>query len=207
MQVVATSWSTVAARNSTREPPMGTPSNPFTTTTSEKAVAIQTTSAIDQTLVSMISVGVTGMTSRCSIVPCSRSRISAAPVRMIDSIVIELMTLVIAPNQLLSELGLKRARSARSTGRASARRDSGRRIPPTSLVTIELDVAAAGEGLRHARRVDVELDLRDAARQHVALEVRRNDEGEGVGARVHAGVHLCSRDERRAARSRADRRR
>jgi hypothetical protein len=36
----------------------------------------------------MISNGVTGMTSRCSIVPCSRSRISAAPVRMIDSMVI-----------------------------------------------------------------------------------------------------------------------
>ena len=35
----------------------------------------------------MISNGVTGITSRCSMVPCSRSRMSAAPVRMIESMV------------------------------------------------------------------------------------------------------------------------
>ncbi|MNE98067.1 hypothetical protein D3C80_1965330 [compost metagenome] len=64
----------------------------------------------------MISVGVTGMTSRCSIVPCSRSRMRAAPVRTIDSMVIEVMMLVIEPNHDLSSDGLKRALSVRSTG-------------------------------------------------------------------------------------------
>ena len=81
-----------------------------------------TASAIDQILLAMISNGVTGMTSRCSIVPCSRSRISAAPVRMIDSSVTWLMSSMTAPNQALFRLGLKRARSARSTGRMVAAR-------------------------------------------------------------------------------------
>ena len=53
--------------------------------TSATIAASSSTSPIDQTLASMISAGVTGITSRCSMVPCSRSRISAAPVRMIDS--------------------------------------------------------------------------------------------------------------------------
>lgn len=71
---------------------------------------------MDQTFASMISVGVTGMTSRCSMVPCSRSRISAAPVRMMDSIVTLLMISIRLPNQACVRLGLKRMRTARSTG-------------------------------------------------------------------------------------------
>ena len=71
---------------------------------------------MDQTLASMISVGVTGMTSRCSTVPCSRSRISAAPVRMMDSMVIRLTSSISEPNHTFDSAGLKRMRSARSTG-------------------------------------------------------------------------------------------
>ena len=41
----------------------------------------------------------TGMTSRCSIVPCSRSRISAAPVRITVSIVTLLITCITEVNQ------------------------------------------------------------------------------------------------------------
>ena len=80
------------------------------------AAATSTTRPIDQTLDSMISAGVTGITSRCSMVPCSRSRISAAPVRMIDSMVTLLMISISAPNQDCSRLGLNRARRASSTG-------------------------------------------------------------------------------------------
>ncbi len=47
--------------------------------------------AIAHILLIMISKSATGMASRCSTVPCSRSRISAAPVRMIDSMVTPLM--------------------------------------------------------------------------------------------------------------------
>jgi hypothetical protein len=39
-------------------------------------------------------------------VPCSRSRMRAAPVRMIDSMVIWLMICDRLPNQLLSSVGL-----------------------------------------------------------------------------------------------------
>ncbi|KAG1066847.1 hypothetical protein G6F40_017752 [Rhizopus arrhizus] len=75
-----------------------------------------TTSPIDHTFATMISVGVTGITSRCSMVPCSRSRMSAAPVRMMDSMVTLLMISIIAPNHACVRLGLKRMRTASSTG-------------------------------------------------------------------------------------------
>ena len=62
----------------------------------------------------MISSGVTGITSRCSTVPCSRSRINAAPVRMIDSMVIWLITSITEPNQVRVRFGLKATRMASS---------------------------------------------------------------------------------------------
>ncbi|MNT89256.1 hypothetical protein D3C72_2299580 [compost metagenome] len=100
-QVVAKSCNAAPARNSVSEPLIGTARTPCTTTISEKAVATRTTIPIDQTLEIMISSGVTGITKRCSMVPCSRSRIRAAPVRIIESIVTDEMTLVIAPNHPL----------------------------------------------------------------------------------------------------------
>ncbi|CAK9134794.1 unnamed protein product, partial [Ilex paraguariensis] len=57
-----------------------------------------------------------------------------------------------------------------------------------------LHIAVAREGLAHARGVHVQLQLGRAARQHVALEVGRDVEHEGVGARVHARVHLRAVD-------------
>ena len=76
--------------------------------------------AIDQTL-SMISVGVTGITSRCSMVPCSRSG-SAGGAGQDDGqhgdVVDDLHH---PPNQVLFSSGLKRARNARSTGAAARR--------------------------------------------------------------------------------------
>ena len=64
----------------------------------------------------MISAGTTGMTSRCSTVPCSRSRISAAPVRMTVSIVRLLITCITDENQLDLRLGLNFARVTILTG-------------------------------------------------------------------------------------------
>ena len=86
IDVVANRLSAAPAKNSAMEPSMGTPRTPRTMRVSDRKEAISTTRAIDQTLESMICAGVTGITSRCSMVPCSRSRISAAPVRTIDSI-------------------------------------------------------------------------------------------------------------------------
>lgn len=58
-----------------------------------------------------------------------------------------------------------------------------------------LDVAAAGESLGHAGGIDVELDGRAAPRQHVALEVRRDVEREGVHLGIHARVHFGPGDQ------------
>ena len=118
IEVVANRHSAAPAKNSGSEPSIGTPIRPRTTRFTDSAEASSTTRPIDQILDSMISAGVTGITSRCSMVPCSRSRISAAPVRMIESMVTLLMIRISPPNQLFSSAGLKRARSARSTGNA-----------------------------------------------------------------------------------------
>ena len=82
----------------------------------ENAVASKTTRPIDQILPSMISAGVTGITSRCSMVPCSRSRISAAPASTMDSMVTLLMISISEPNQACVRAWLKRMRIAISTG-------------------------------------------------------------------------------------------
>ena len=64
-----------------------------------------------QILAMAISNGVTGMTSRCSTVPCSRSRTTAAPARMIASMVTELMMPITLENHAVTRLGLKAIRT------------------------------------------------------------------------------------------------
>ena len=54
----------------------------------------------------MISEGTTGITSRCSTVPCSRSRMSAAPVRITVIMVRLLMICITEVNQLDFKFGL-----------------------------------------------------------------------------------------------------
>ena len=93
--------------NSGMEPRIGTARTSCTTTISERNPAIQTISPIDQILLIMISAGVTGITSKCSTVPCSRSRMSAAPASTTDSMVICAIRLVIAPNQNSLEIGIE----------------------------------------------------------------------------------------------------
>ena len=59
-----------------------------------------------------------------------------------------------------------------------------------------LDVAAAGERLRHARGVDVELDLRPVAGKDVLLEIVGDDQHERVFAVVHFRIDLGAVDSR-----------
>ena len=63
----------------------GTPKNSWTTNHSEAVAAKTTTSPFAQIFAIMISAGLTGMTSKCSTVTCSRSRSNAAPTRTIAS--------------------------------------------------------------------------------------------------------------------------
>jgi hypothetical protein len=60
-----------------------------------------------------------------------------------------------------------------------------------------LDIAAAGDDLPDARRVDVELNFVPpaAAIEYIALEVRRDVESESVGPLIHAAIHLAGRDD------------
>ena len=159
--------------------------------TRANAQATSTTSAIDQILLVMISNGVTGITSRCSIVPCSRSRINAAPVSTIESIVTWLTTSMTAPNQDLLSSGLKRALRTRSTGSVAA-------AAITLCESVDLssnygmDIATTSERLTHTGRIHVELDRRTPPRQDVALEVGRNVQREGVKPCIHPCIHLGS---------------
>ena len=73
------------------------------------------TRPLAQILASMISVGVSGITSRCSIVPCSRSRIRAAPARNMAMRVMLLMSCTTAMKGVTSRFGLNCARMTRAT--------------------------------------------------------------------------------------------
>ena len=70
------------------------------------ATARRTTRPFAQTFAIAISKAESGMTSMCSIVPCSRSRISAAPVKIIVRVVIWLMMATMLVNHDVSPLGL-----------------------------------------------------------------------------------------------------
>ena len=59
-----------------------------------------------------------------------------------------------------------------------------------------LDIFAAHESLRHAGGVNIQLNGRRTAGQHVALKVRRNIQHEGVIAGIHARIHFGGRDVR-----------
>ena len=67
-----------------------------------------------------ISNGLIGMTRRWSMVPCSRSRTTAAPARMIANMVTLLMMPMMLVNQAVVTLGLKAIRTARLTGGSGA---------------------------------------------------------------------------------------
>ena len=95
---------------------IGEPIHQWTTNCSDSVAATRMTRPLAIIFATMISGATIGMTSRCSTVPCSRSRISAAPVRMTVSIVIWLMTCVIAENHAVLRFGLNAARTTRLIG-------------------------------------------------------------------------------------------
>ncbi len=83
---------------------------------SESVPQIATTTALAQIFPIAISWARTGMTRRCSIVPRSRSRITAAPTSKMVSIVTFSMSASMALYQTPSRFGLKKARSTLRTG-------------------------------------------------------------------------------------------
>ena len=88
------------------EPAAGAPKTPRTTSHSEKMAPVRTTRLLAHTLAIMISGGDSGMTNRCSTVPCSRSLSSAAAGRMMESMVIMLTSIMSPMNQVFWRFGL-----------------------------------------------------------------------------------------------------
>ena len=94
--------------------------------------------------------------------PCSRSRTTAAPARMIASIVTLLMMPMTLVNHAVVTLGLKAMRTTRLTG------DSGRAFRPgEKIVDLGRDdllrVAGPEPRLHHRGRIDIELYCRAGA--------------------------------------------
>ena len=87
-----------------------------TTNWSEARDATTITAPLARILAAMISSGVTGITRRCSTVACSRSRMSAAPVRIIERIEMLLITSITEVNHIECRFGLNLMRTSRSTG-------------------------------------------------------------------------------------------
>ena len=117
IDVVANKLSATPPIKSNIDPSIGTCSKVLTTSNNETPDAISTTSPMDHIFDIMISNGVNGITIKCSTVPCSRSRIYAAPVKTIDNIVILLIIAITEPNHDCVKLGLKRILTSKSTGK------------------------------------------------------------------------------------------
>ncbi len=114
--VTANRWMTTPNIKSEIEPAIGIPSTPCTTSLSDKKAAIAITRPLAHIFATMISAGVRGITSKCSIVPCSRSRISAAPVNKTASSVIILTSCITPRNHLDCRFGLNFTRITWDTG-------------------------------------------------------------------------------------------
>ncbi len=72
----------------------------------DTATASRITRPLATILATAISLGRTGITNRCSMVPRSRSRMTAAPTSTTDNTVTLLMSCITEVNQLVMVLGL-----------------------------------------------------------------------------------------------------
>ena len=135
----------------------------------------------------MISAGTTGITSRCSTVPCSRSRMSAAPVSMTVIMVRLLMICITEVNQLDFKFGLNFARVTTLTGtpiQSFASRDELRHIVDDDV----LDVGHAIEGLGSRGGIDIDLNGRLPPGENIRLELWGNLNDVNEALRIHRRV-------------------
>ena len=121
IEAVENRYSAAPATNRPTEPAMGMSISSCTMKRSDSVAAISTTRALAHTLPAMISKADSGITSRCSSVPCSRSRMKAAPTSTMDSRVMLLITSITPPNHRPFTFGLKRTRATRLSGRSVLR--------------------------------------------------------------------------------------
>ena len=187
------------------EPSIGTPSAPWTTKRSDRPAATRMTRPLAHIFATAISLARTGMTSRCSIVPCSRSRMTAAPTSRIDRIVMFSITDMTEWNQAPSRFGLKKARLTVFTGTAEASPRAWRKSAGFPL-NDGVDVSGADPSLGHGRRIDVKLEFGLTSAQGVGFEPGWDVEHESPLAIVHHKVQFGPVDDRRGPEIRAQER-
>ena len=101
-------------------------------------------------------------------VPCSRSRTTAAPARMIASMVMLLMIAITLVNQAVVRLGLNAMRTSRIHRRQRDTLRMGDEIRDLGGDDL-LRITGAKAGLHHRGRVDIDLEHRLASRQNVLV--------------------------------------
>ena len=126
-------------------------------------------------------------------VPCSRSRMTAAPARIIDSMVTLLMICMMAVNQLDSRFGLKRERWTSTTGE-DASPDSAPGTNRTSAARMLWIYAVPFPASVMAVASTLICSVGLAPGQDVGLEFWRDIDDEGVLSAVERGVDLGARD-------------
>jgi hypothetical protein len=112
IEVVEKRYKTVPNKNRGIDPFNGTRRMPSTRSNKDNKEAKTITELFDQNLAHIISNGVSGITRRWSIVPCSLSLTMAAPASNIESIVITLIISIMLINQLDLRFGLNLTRIA-----------------------------------------------------------------------------------------------
>ena len=134
-------------------------------------------------------------------VPCSRSRIRAAPVRMTERMVMFLITCMTEVNHSDWEFGLNFAVITTLMGRTlcpSFALREAQNLPYDDVLQIEGAIAS----LSHRSRVNIDLDRRRSRCQQIYLEVRWDVYHEDEPAAVHRrndvrGRHIDRRAEQR----------
>ena len=118
-------------------------------------------------------------------VPCSRSRMIAAPDRMMASMVTLLMIPITLVNHAVVTLGLKAIRTTRLTGAGAVpcAREKVADLGGDDL----LRVAGPEARLHHRGRVDIHLDRGLASAENVALKIGRDVDHERIFAGIHQG--------------------
>ena len=118
--VIENKYSTVPSINNAIEPLIGICSHAITTSRSDNHAASAITALLVRILAMAISLARTGITSKCSMVPCSRSRITAAPATIIDNKVVLASTCIMAVNHGVSPLGLNHTLTTGLIGSAAS---------------------------------------------------------------------------------------
>ena len=115
-------------------------------------------------------------------VPCSRSRTTAAPARMMASMVMLLMTAITLVNQAVVRFGLKAMLHIEIYRRQRHPLGMGEEIGDLGGDDL-LGIAGAEPGLHHRGRIDVDLQPGLLSGQHIAFEIRRDIDHEGITSR------------------------